>query len=251
MADVTLQFPKADVDRLFGLINRAQVELNKETKKAISWAGASLCTSLEASTKKAPKFRKIYKATMDRIGADASKMTKGEKQMVREQIAQAPMGVYVYIRGKRVFKQIKKISARVIPFKSKTTGEWLGRLGGTNEVHKLDRWTTDKGLLKKSNSLVTIFYSGLAKKAWSIAKAKVVSGGYGFDMRVKKAIVSVNWIGGAFNPAVKIEDKLGYAIDAFKTDGKQAVETAFARAANSLEKRISDAIERSLQKAVS
>lgn len=249
MADVTLQFPKADVDKLFAQIQRAQVELNKASKKAISWAGASLCDSLRASTKQAPKYRKIYKATMQMIGADTTKMTKGERQMIREQIAQAPYGVYIYRRGEKVFRQIKVIDQRVIPFKSRTTGEWLGRKAGTNEVHRLQNWARRKTLVKAS-PLVKIKFAGLAKKAWKIAKAKVVSGGYGFDMRVKRAIVAVNWIGGVFNPAVKIADKLGYAMDAFKTDGAQAVSGAFQRAANSLEKKISDTIETAIKKAV-
>lgn len=248
MADVTLQFPQADVDKLFAQIQRAQVELNKESKKAISWAGASLCDSLRASTKKAPKYRKILKATAHRLGAENP--TKGERELMKEESKAAPYGVYVYQKGKRVFRRIRMIDKDVITFRSKTTGKMLGRKKGSDEVHSIERFVNKSKADLKNHPLVTIFYSGLAKKAWSIAKAKVVSGGYGFDMRVKKAIVSVNWIGGVFNPAVKIADKLSYAMDAFKTDGAQAVNSAFQRAADSLEKKISDAIKTAIKKQV-
>jgi len=250
MADITIQFPERDVATLFSQIQRAQTDLNKDTRKAISWAGSSLCTSLGASTKNAPERRKVFKATPSLMGAQMEKANKGEKQVIREGIAEAPYGVYIYKNGKPVFRQIKQISPRVIPFRSSSTGEWLGRHAGTGEVHKLHRWLREKTLLK-DHPLVKIKYAGLAKLAWKIAKAKVVSGGYGFAMRIKKPIVEVEWVGSAFNSSVKIRDMLGYAMDAFRTDGKQAVNSAFKRASDSLEKRISDAVERNLEKAVS
>lgn len=242
MSELTLDFPQADVDALMAAVNRAMTELNKDAKKAISWGGAYLCDSLRASTKVAPKRRKVFKTTADKVFTDSKKISKSDRLLVREMAEYAPYGVYLWRRGKQEFWPINKsMKPRTIAFKSCTTGRMLGRIAGTNEVHRIESFAANKKDMK-THPLVIIEHSGLAKKAWQIAKAKVVSGGYGFAMRVKRAVVSVTWSGGKNDSQVTIADRLGYALDAFKSDGKQTVDTAFKRAADRINNRITDAL---------
>lgn len=249
MAEMTIAFPDKDVAALFANIQRAQTELGKDAKRAIAWGGAYLCDSLGASTRKAPAYRRLYKATPQRVGGKG--LSKGERDLMREESKAAPYGVYTYQGGKPVFRRIKAVARNVIPFRSKTTGRMLGREKGSNEAHRIESFVTRSKEDLRSHPLVKIENAGLAKMAWKIAKAKVVSGGEGFAMRVKRAIVAVRWWGGATNPTILIEDRLGYAIDAFKGDGKQAVNSAVERASNKLAKRIEDALERRIKKAAS
>lgn len=60
---VTIEFPKADVDRLFAAMQRAGQDLNVDSGKAMKQAVGYLIRSLGASTRIAPKYREVKDAT--------------------------------------------------------------------------------------------------------------------------------------------------------------------------------------------
>jgi hypothetical protein len=56
---VQIEFPRADVDRLFAAMQRSATELNKDSGAAMKQAVGYLLRSLGASTRVAPKYREV------------------------------------------------------------------------------------------------------------------------------------------------------------------------------------------------
>lgn len=63
MSEATIQFPQADVDRLFSAMQRSSELLNTDSGKAMRQAVGYLIRSLGASTRIAPKNREITKSS--------------------------------------------------------------------------------------------------------------------------------------------------------------------------------------------
>jgi hypothetical protein len=57
--DITIEWPKADVDRLFAAMQNAQKYLNYDSGHALRAAAKHLLGALRTSTKRAPKYRTI------------------------------------------------------------------------------------------------------------------------------------------------------------------------------------------------
>lgn len=60
---VTIEFPQADVDRLFAAMQRSAKELNTDNGKAMKQAVGYMVRSLGASTRVAPKYRTVSAST--------------------------------------------------------------------------------------------------------------------------------------------------------------------------------------------
>ena len=243
--DFTITFPQADLKRFQGQLQRMEKELGKSSKQALQWGAITVCKSIGASTNTAPKKRKIIKATPAILGMDMKGMTKAEKAIIRQDIKSAPYGVMMYDRfGKEVFRRIDQLNVKLSVFRSKTTGELLGRNVATGQVHKVSNWNaTNKEAVKNASSLVNIRYAGLCKKMWSwLSKTAKRSG-------TNKGLADVQWHSSGW--AVQIRNMLKYAGLAFGGKGLQPVETAMRRASDSLAVKIDKLVEAQAKKAVS
>ena len=243
--DFTITFPDADLKRFQSQLARAEKELGKSAKQALQWGAINVAKSIGASTNVAPKKRKVIKATPAILGMDTAGMSKAEKAAIRQDIKTAPYGVMMYDRtGKQVFRRIDRLNVQLSIFKSKTTGEMLGRNVKTGQVHKLSSWNqTNKEAVKNASSLVSIRYAGLCKKMWSwLSKTARHSGS-------NKGLADVRWHSSGW--AVQIRNLLKYAGDAFGGKGLQPVETAMRRASDSIARKIDLALEAQTKKAVS
>ncbi len=234
---VSITFPKADIDALVKQMDRAQTELGKSVKQSVTWAGVGVCKSLAASCRVSPKKRKIYKVTAARLGLTTKGMSKLDRAMVKAGINAAPFGVYLYKNGLPVFTPITKLDRKLIPFTSKTTGEQMARDPKTGEVHRLSSFNLQsKDSVAALSKLIKIWRSGLAKKMWQKASAKMFQGGI-VGVGDAEGIAGVKWSGGKSDPLATIYSVLKYAEKAL-SGGKKDVETAVARATSSLSKKI-------------
>jgi len=230
---VSIDFPRIEVDRLFAQMQRAQKELGKGLKNSVAWAGSLLMQSLAAQTIVSQKLRPIV--------SNPDKRHKTDKRF-------APFGVFRYDRtGKKYFKPIYRTGEYGrIRFIDKKTAEvkYINTL--TGKVHRAEQVDQEPGMSIKSDKRRIIGRRGLAKKSWQWA-AKHMAGGIANLMRVPN-LASIKWIGGADNPAVKIENDLRYMRFALK-GGYAALNTAAANAARKMAKLIEDRIVRKMEAA--
>ena len=235
--EFSIKFPDADVKRFQGLLVRAEKELGKSAKQALQWGVVNVAKSIGASTDVAPKKRTPIKATAKLLGMNTKGMSKAERAIMKANIAKAPWGVIMYDgNGNKVFRQIEKLNVKLITFKSKTTGEMLGRDVYSGKVHKLENWTnTNLEAVKDAGELIKIRNAGLCKKMWIwLSKNSKRSAG-------NKNMADITWDSSGW--AVTVRNLLKYAELALKTSGKQVISTAMARASDSIEKKIKLALD--------
>lgn len=217
---IDIRFPQADIDKMARNIDRAQKELGKSIKESVKWAAVNVATSLAASTKVSQKKRKVV---------DLRKFDTSYK-------GPSKLGAIAKNREwKDVFLPIENFGRGVVFFRSKTTGEQLGMIKATKEVHKAEWFVINsKKAVSRAAEIVQIKMSGLAKKTnlWLSKNARSAS---------RNGQASVNWTMG--NNTCILSNFLPYVYKAFKTEGKQTVSTALARASDSMANKIEKAIE--------
>lgn len=233
-AAISIEFPREDLRAFQHQIERMQKELGMTLKKSVQWAGVKLCDSLSASTKVAPKLRKVV------ANPDARAKTDGRR---------AKFGVYRYVKGRKVFTPIYRTGEYgKIRFTSKSTGERMFRDPTTGEVHRVT-WDTGTqpdqmpGIAQSPKR--KIGRSGLAKKVWRWAKARCINGGR-CTLMGPNIKATVDWKDLTNNPTLVIDNKLRYAVQAFR-GGRQDVSAAMIRAADGMRKLINDKVK-ALQK---
>ena len=211
----TIEFPQADIDRVFALMQRRAKELGGDIKRVVAWTGGKIAKSMSASTRVAPKRRKVYKKD-------------------------GVYGVDIWSRGVKTFRPIKQSEGEIVEVKAKN-GHTLYKNTKTGKIYgnaaEVDISTKEGA---KNSGMVVIRKSGLAKKLWQVAAARMFSGGGLSPMRVSNA-GEVKW----FGPNLTINDNLNYALDAMR-GGKMGVSTVMQRAADGMERQIQDSIFKKL-----
>lgn len=240
MIAATIDVPRRDMRRLVGQIERAQKELGRSMEDAVSWGGRIVGGSLSASTRIAPKLRKIVKNPDSRAKTDKRR---------------AKFGVNVFNKaGNKVFLPIYRggeFGAK-LRFTGRHTTEFASRDSGGLDWMQMDaRDEIEPGSVstigrhKKRN----IQNRGLAKKAWRAATARIKTDGPRSAMGVRN-IASVQWRGRrSDNVSLTLSSNLRYASVAWNKQGGSghAVNTALARGAANMERRISLAIAKRLK----
>jgi hypothetical protein len=235
--EFSIKFPDADLKRFQGLLVRAEKELGKSTKQALQWGVITASKSIGASTKVAPKKRKVIKATPKLLGINTKGMTKTDRAIMKANIAKAPFGVMMYLKGQPVFRQIEKLNVKLSTFRSKTTGEMLARDMRTGKVHKLDNWVnTNREAVKDAGEMVKIRNAGLCKKMWGWLSSNARRSASNSNK------ADINWSSSGWS--VTVRNLLEYAGLAFGGKGMQPVETAMKRASDSIEAKINMALDK-------
>jgi hypothetical protein len=217
---ISASIDKADMQRPFDGIKRAEKELGKSNKDALSWAAFSVMSSLGASCKISAKRRKIVD------NPDKTYLTDSRK---------APLGVMKYKKGKQIFSPIRGGGEYGQSIKYLDRGGVLLKVGGlwkrfTNaEIKEL----SEKDIRLKNHPKTYIKRSGLAKRSWTKLGKYLRSGGVLREGRINAS--AVRWSLG--DSQIEIRNRLGYIVDAMY-GGLGAVNNAMIDGAKQLEKRI-------------
>ena len=235
-----IKFPEADLKRMEEAIQKAVNETGQSLKSAGQWAGRFVCGSLAASTRVAPKLRRIVRNPDTRWKTDRRR---------------APWGVMAPLGRERVmgFKPIYRTGEfGKIRFFDKKSMSWFRR-DAANPKGKWESIPSGQDVANpelvapgiKKDKRRTIRRRGLAKKVWQAAKTRMVTGGTLNGHGVSN-IGRVVVCGDKNNPTLRIENNLRYAMDAFKTDGKQAVESTLRRAGDRMLNRVADKVAKQM-----
>lgn len=213
-----------DVAEIFRGIDRGVKVLGWSLPKAVKKASWSVVNTLKTSTNIAPKYRplerdKAYDKIRNRVRARNRRIQSGKNA---GEIAKVPDArfiakskknnrtkhYYVYAKNK---SEAKKTPFVKIANAGLAQASWRWGMGGLGKRGPAVRISSRAQHNATKNMLVT---SNLKKE----------------------------------DPWVKINNKLDYVQDAFKTSGKQAVSSAFERAGRSLQHQIDDTIQRQFGK---
>jgi hypothetical protein len=227
---VSIEWPRMEVDRLFAQMQRAQKELGKGLKQSVRWGGVLLMQSLAAGTNVSKKLRPIVRNPDTRY--------KTDKRF-------APFGVFRWDRsGKKYFKPIYRTGEYGrIRFIDKKTAEVKYISSLTGKVHRAEQFDQTPGQSIKTDKRRIIGRRGLAKKTWQWA-VKSMNGGMANIMQVPD-IASIRWSGGTDNPTVTINNRIRYMGKALK-GGYMALNNAIGNAARKMANRIDDQIAKKL-----
>ena len=216
-------FPKADTDRFFAAIERAQKELGMKLWNSLAWGGTYIARSLKAATKESRKLRPIVRNPNERYKTD-------------HRIA--PWGVNRYYRGEKKFKPIFMTGEYgLVRFYDKKNSYWFDRSQGPG---KWIRIPAEDALGNKAKYSIEkdkrriIGRRGLAKKSWMWAASAMYRGGSGQVMDVPD-VASINIDKSPTNPSITITNRLRHVSAAMKPG---AVEDAKDKAANKMVKNI-------------
>lgn len=218
---ISAQIDRAQMQDLFDGIKRAEKELGKSNKDALSWAAFSVMSSLGAACKVSDKRRKIVE------NPDKSYLTDARK---------APLGVMKYKRGKQVFSPIRSGGEYGQAFKYLDRGGVLVKISeGVWErfTNAEIKQFAEKDIRIQNHPKTFIKRSGLAKKSWTKLSKYLRHGGVLRESGVNAS--SVRWTLG--DSQIEIKNRLGYIVDAMY-GGINAVNYAIIDGAKQLEKRI-------------
>jgi len=197
-SEITAIADHGDMGRLYRLMEQAERDLRKTPGEAIRWAAWSLARTLGTSTKVAKKSRPLKKVP----------------------------GKPLRALGESTPSQVFEVTS------------WRSGQKKTFRIRSANVSTA------KKDRRVRIGNRGMAKAAWMWGIKALGSGGSGMgfatgpaqrragaEMHVTKRLTGND-------PYVRIENRLRYAQDAFKSSGPQTVDTAVRRAADMMEKVI-------------
>jgi len=239
MIDLKATFTSRDVDQLFSQIDRAQRELGKSNTEAVAWAGRLVASSLSASTRQAPKLRKIVKNPNPKAKTDGRMAKFG---VMRYKPNGQQYFVPIYSGGEFGAKMRFTGRRTTVLYSRDSLGNVVKTEVDTKSVSAPDLMGSKKRVIGRR---------GLAKAAWRAAGARIMVDGARSDMGVRN-IASVKWRGKKSNDTtLNMTNNLRYADSAWNKQGSsaQTVETAMMRAAINMEKRISRAIDKKLGRA--
>ena len=243
MPEVSISLDAGSAANLRKQMERASRELGKDLGDVVDWTARFIAGSLAASTKIAPKLRRIVRNPDKRYKTDARR---------------APFGVMAPTGPERVmaFRPIYKTGEfGKIRFFDKKTMAWFTR----DAANPKGRWEKIASGQDVANPEIIvpgimndrrrkIGRRGLAKKSWKWAETHTRRGGTATISQARDAI-TVSVYGGDINPTVRITNRLRYIEDAFKTKGKQVVTSTLARASEKMRNRINDRLEKMRTKA--
>ena len=236
--DVSIEFPKRDAAALVAQMQRAQRELGKGLRDVVSWAGTFVALSLAASTKTAPKLRPIIENPDKRYKTDHRRAPLG---------VMAPKGPQRTMQFKPIFRTGEFGKIR---FFDKKTASWFRHSPGDHHWEKMPSGPdtanpeiTVPGIMtdKRRN----IGRRGLVAKSWRFLGKVSRRGGSVSVFDVSRAAIA-SWSGGTENPTLRLDNELRYAADAFKTKGRQAVDSALLRASEKMRNQISDRVSKKM-----
>lgn len=216
---VFVDFKQSDINNLFNAMERGRKELGWSLPYAVKRASWNVVEKLQTSVKIAPKKREFEADEKD-------------KERVREQ-----RNYERRMRARGVEPEAAK--AQLWIAKSKRGNKLYFRAKGKAEANK--------------HPFVVIGNRGLAKAsfAWGMGALGKRGGKGDTTKRAQKNArrnVEVSSNLKSNDPWVEIHNRLDYIMDAFKTSGSHAVDSAMRRAASGLTKEIEKRIERSLIK---
>ena len=243
---------------LIAQMERAQKELGKDLTDVVDWTARFVAGSLAASTKIAPKLRRVVRNPLFKAGKGATKAERAAARQARNDKRRAPFGVMAPTGPDRVmaFRPIYRSGEfGKIRFFDKKTMAWFTR----DAANPKGRWEKIASGQDVANPEIIvpgimndrrrkIGRRGLAKKSWKWAETHTRRGGTATISQARDAI-TVSVYGGDINPTVRITNRLRYIEDAFKTKGKQAVTSTLARASEKMRNRINDRLEKMRTKA--
>jgi hypothetical protein len=245
-AEFDIDFPQADVDRLFAAMRRAEVELGKSAANTLSWAMALACNSLKASTRVSAKRRRVLKMQAKHLGI-SGRLTKAQRAVVNAAKAETPYGVMVWIGGKETFVPIGAKHTKTVDITRKINNQALVKNLASGQIVPASQRQQFSHLERSGASqstLIQIKRSGLAKQSWGWANQAL--------KRKNAALLKVMDVPGAVSITrgdaglyIRVENRLKYIRAATKAD----VGTVIERAAASMENRIADALEKQIKKA--
>lgn len=230
-AAFSVSIPPQDVRALADLMQRARTELHKTMKQSVGWAGYYITRSLSASTKVAPKLRKVVRNPDERWKTDRRR---------------APYGVMRFAKdGSQYFRPIFRTGEYgKIRFYDKKSMSWFEHFRGDPHWERLPSGPDDAGNIAPgimTDKRRNIGRRGLAKKSWQFT-SRSMRGGVSASRPVGvydvPVTASVRWYGGNDDPTLLIENYLRYINKAFKTSGDQEVRSVTARAADAMRNRI-------------
>ena len=239
----SIEFPRADVDALFRQIDRAQKDLGRHLIHALNSAAVFLSRSLSASTKKAPKKRRVYKTTLARMGMKGWK-GKAARQYLAEAKEKGIWGVDVWRNGKKEFVPIGRGETRTVEVLSKHGVRLVKNLNTGKIVHHskaADEFDTQTLKGAKASNLVKIRASGLAKTTWARI-TRNVAGTVSPNLSGAAAnIVGIANKAGKYTKGkdfVRMENRLRYARSALGENINKPMNEAMYRAAKAMEATI-------------
>lgn len=238
MVGIGIEFPRDQITKFEAQMRRGMTELGKSEKEMVKWGALTLAKSLSASTKRAPKLRPIVKNPSDDWKTDGRK---------------ARFGVFKWKRGVKYFsplgrtgefgryKYVDKHTLRVMQV-DKATGKRV-----PYEFSDKDEGAEKLAMAKHKKRIIG--RRGLAAAAWARVLQK--NGGNGASKAVGAGVskiinrtVEVTKRLEGINKYIMIQNRLRYALDAFKTDGEKAVSFAVLRATDAMAWKIQDAMDK-------
>lgn len=238
IGDVAIVFPQRDAAALVAQMQRARKELGKSLRDVVAWAGTFVSSSLAASTKTAPKLRKIVENPDKRYKTDHRRAPLG---------VMAPKGPQRIMQFRPIFKTGEFGKIR---FFDKKTASWFRHSPGDHHWEKLPSGPDTSnpelvvpGIMTDKRRIIG--RRGLAAKSWRFLGKVSRRGGAVSVFDVSRAAVA-SWSGGSENPTLQLDNELRYAADAFKTKGRQAVDSAILRASEKMRNRITDRVAKKM-----
>jgi len=250
MIDATFEFPKADIDRLYGQIRRAQTELRKGTDDSVKWAATYVARSIGAATKQSPKLRPVVRNKDKRAGRDLRVARFGVyKYRPNRERYFLPLGQTS--RGRTARGPGMDIGDTIIRYVDKRTSaviDWDKSTGKRKRVW--ENFSTMPDVANPELSMPGIMSdarrkirrSGMAKKSWT-KLASMIGRKAGQVGLFNVLTSSVQFIRQSEFVAIRLQNHLRYILHAM-VGGRQTVSQSVARAAAAMQNRIDDRVKK-------
>lgn len=212
---VQISIPMGDVNRLFDAMQYASEKLNISTGKAMKQAVRHLFSSIGASTRVAPKERKVIERPPRNLEQAAQQLVTGEKNYA--------------ITG--WFGKPRTFQTRLYTYKD------ISKLKKTHALIKR------RGLAKTTWKMAARKMKGAVSESFFDVSVNGITN----KIASRHSEGSANYTGNDI--FAEIHNSLPYINQAMKAGGKRAVDTAFDRAARGLLKSVDKQVERRLLKA--
>ena len=226
--DLSITMPERDRRRLQDAMALYRDVLHKTAPQTVRATAGFIGRSLAASTKRSAKLRPVVENPNPRAATDGR---------------MAKYGVFAYDgnRNKRFVPIYRTGEFGKIRFLNKKTAEWItiDRSTGKRVKQQMSTGTGEWDLPGIAQSPKRrIGRSGLAAASWRY----LGSGRMGkVDFLVARGVRALNSREDHLrdvNPSIVLHNKIGYALDAFRTKGMRTVNTVGDRAARAMEREV-------------
>lgn len=223
MIDVNITFPREDMEAYREQMNRLVTLMGKEPKEAVRMAMIALLKALAASTRVAPKLRKVVKNKDPRAGKDRRVAVWGVEKYKDGKPVFSPI-----YRGGEYGAKLKYISRSKVL--AKVGDEWVPFQAGSGEFEI-------PGLMQHWKRKIS--HRGLAKATWGWSAQRLFPTSVRYDGRKPvRQTYSVTQRGEGNGFSVTVSNDLDYITKALGGGRGPAVSSAMARAAVTLKNRI-------------